>query len=332
MEGHDSLQRRLEMKKIIKLATILLLITLLAISCSAEKNMDGKTAETKKQMSSAEYSENRKAIQSVSVVEAYAVAFQDEATPSNRGLKSGEYKLSFKETTITKESIVSKLNEKIKAASEAEKETEKAFYNSLIASLNNAPKVEVKAGSYVNFRVDENGIAVVSSLDITIIIDGKPIEIEKDADDKWIEIDGTFFDDTELEKMLDAAEDAAEAIEDFFNNLSQIKINFDTLISGDAQSFKIEVKDGTELEAIIEGSTAFKITDDKKLSTSFDFKYTEYEDDGKTVDEEFNIKASLKLNLNPTVIGEINLKDIADVSVTINGMEVWADAFLDELD
>ena len=169
-------------------------------------------------------------------------------------------------------------------------------------------------------------------MDISIVIDGKTIEIEKDVDDKWIEIDGTFFDDTELEKMLDAAEDAAEAIEEFFNNLSQIKIDFDTLISGDAQSFKIEVKDGTELEAIIEGSTAFKITDDKKLSTSFDFKYTEYEDDGKTVDEEFNIKASLKLNLNPTVIGEINLKDIADVSVTINGMEVWADAFLDELD
>ena len=136
----------------------------------------------------------------------------------------------------------------------------------------------------------------------------------------------------EAKKMLDAAEDAAEAIEDFFNNLSQIKINFDTLISGDAQSFKIEVKEGAELEAIIEGSTAFKITDDKKLSTSFDFKYTEYEDGGKTVDEEFNIKASLKLNLNPTVIGEINLNKIEGVSVTVNGMDVWADAFLYELD
>ena len=320
------------MKKTIKLVSILLLVMLVVVSCSPEKTMDGKTAATKKQMTSTEYSENRGAIQSVSVVEAYAVANQDEATPSNRGLDIGEYELSFKEkTTITKDSIVSKLKEKIAATSV---EAEKAFYNSLIASLNKAPNVEVEAGSYVNFRVDEKGIAVVSSLDIKIVIDGKTIEIEKDADDKWIEIDGTFFDDTELKKMLDAAEDAAEAIEEFFNNLSQIKIDFDTLISGDAQSFKIEVKDGTELEAIIEGSTAFKITDDKKLSTSFDFKYTEYEDDGKTVDEEFNIKASLKLDLNftPTEFEHLNLNNIADVSVTINGMEVWADAFLDELD
>ena len=316
------------MKKTIKLVSILLLVMMVVVSCSPEKTMDGKTAETKKQMTSTEYSENRRAIQSVSVVEAYAVAYQDEATPSNRGLESGEYKLSFEETTtITKDSIVSKLNEKIDATSV---EAEKAFYNSLIDSLNNAPSVEVKAGSYVNFRVDEKGIAVVSSLDITIIIDGNPIEIEKDIDDKWIEIDGTFFDDTELEKMLDAAEDAAEAIEEFFNNLSQIKINFDTLISGDAQKFKIEVKDGSELEATIEGSTTFKITDDKKLSTSFNFTYIEY-DDGKEEDK-FDITASLKMNLNPMSLVDIKLKDIADVKVTINGMEVWADAFLDELD
>ena len=316
------------MKKTIKLVSILLLVMMVVVSCSPEKTMDGKTAETKKQMTSTEYSENRRAIQSVSVVEAYAVAYQDEATPSNRGLESGEYELSFKETTITKESIVSKLNKKINDPSvEAE---EAAFYNSLIASLNNALDVEVKAGSYVNFRVDKKGIAVVSSLDITIIIDGNPIEIEKDVDDKWIEIDGTFFDDTELEKMLDAAEDAAEAIEDFFDNLSQIKIGFDTLIKGDAQEFSIKVKDGDEIEATIEGSTTFKITDDKKLSTSFNFTYIEY-DDGKEEDK-FDISASLKLNLNPTGIGEINLKNIADVKVTINGMEVWADAFLDELD
>ena len=167
-------------------------------------------------------------------------------------------------------------------------------------------------------------------MDIKIIIDGKTIEIEKDADDKWIEIGGTFFDDTELEKMLDAAEDAAEAIEDFFDNLSKITIDFDTLVSGDAQKFKIEVKDGSELEATIEGSTTFKITDDKKLSTSFNFTYIEY-DDGKEEDK-FDISASLKMNLNQMSLVDIKLKDIADVKVTINGMEVWADAFLDELD
>ena len=318
------------MKKTIKLVSILLLVMLVVVSCSPEKTMDGKTAETKKQMTSTEYSENRGAIQSVSVVEAYAVANSDAAVSNSRGLSEDGLVFTFDGTEkVNTAKIIEKLNEK---AEKASSDTEKAFYTSLAASLPQSYEVSVEKNSFVRYKTDANGIKVVSSLDIKIVIDGKTIEIEKDADDKWIEIDGTFFDDTELEKMLDAAEDAAEAIEEFFNNLSQIKIDFDTLISGDAQSFKIEVKDGTELEAIIEGSTAFKITDDKKLSTSFDFKYTEYEDDGKTVDEEFNIKASLKLNLNPTVIGEINLKEIADVSVTINGMEVWADAFLDELD
>ena len=313
------------MKKTIKLVSILLLVMMVVISCSPEKTMDGKTAATKKQMTSTEYSENRGAIQSVSVVEAYAVANQDEATPSNRGLESGEYKLSFKETTtITKESIVSKLKEKIDATSV---EAEKAFYNSLIVSLNNAPAVKVEAGSYVNFRVDKKGIAVVSSLDITIIIDDKEIEIEKDADDKRIDIDATFFDDTELEKMLDAAEDAAEVIEELFKSLNKIIIDFSDPINGYHQEFNFVGKDG----AVFAGSLDFKI-EDNMLSTSFDFKYTEYEDDGETVDEEFNIKASLKLNIKLSEIGEINLKDIADVSVTINGMEVWADAFLDELD
>ena len=310
------------MKKTIKLVSILLLVMLVVVSCSPEKTMDGKTAATKKQMTSTEYSQNREAIRSVTVVEAYAVANPELAESATRAL-SGEQVLRFKEET---EVSTSKIIEDLKTLASAEG----AFYNSLIASLNNAPDVKVEAGSYVNFRIDEKGIAVVSSLDITIIIDGNPIEIEKDVDDKWIEIDGTFFDDTELEKMLDAAEDAAEAIEEFFNNLSQIKINFDTLISGDAQKFKIEVKDGSELEATIEGSTTFKITDDKKLSTSFNFTNIEY-DDGKEEDK-FDISASLKMNLNPMSLVDINLKDIADVKVTINGMEVWADAFLDELD
>lgn len=324
------------MKKTIKLVSILLLVMLAVVSCSPEKTMDGKTAATKKQMTSTEYSENRGAIQSVSVVEAYAVANSEAAnseaaTSNSRGLSEDGLVFTFDGTEkVNTTEIIKKLEDK---ASTASNKTEEAFYLSLAKSLPSNVEVSVLKGSFVKYK-ETDGIKVVSSLDIKIKIDGKTIEIEKDVDDKWIEIDGTFFDDTELEKMLDAAEDAAEAIEEFFNNLSQIKIDFDTLISGDAQSFKIEVKDGTELEAIIEGSTAFKITDDKKLSTSFDFKYTEYEDDGKTVDEEFNIKASLKLDLKftPTEFEHLNLNNIADVSVTINGMEVWADAFLDELD
>ena len=316
------------MKKTIKLVSILLLAMLVVVSCSPEKTMDGKTAATKKQMTSTEYSNNREAIRSVTVVEAYAVANSDAAVSDSRGFSEDGLVYTFDGTEkVSTSEIIAKLEEK---ATNTSSDAEKEFYASLSASLPKNYEVSVEKNSFVRYKIDANGIKVVSSLDIKIIIDGKTIEIEKDADDKWIEIGGTFFDDTELEKMLDAAEDAAEAIEDFFDNLSKITIDFDTLVSGDAQKFKIEVKDGSELEATIEGSTTFKITDDKKLSTSFNFTYIEY-DDGKEEDK-FDITASLKMNLNPMSLVDIKLKDIADVKVTINGMEVWADAFLDELD
>ena len=279
-------------------------------------------------MTSTEYSNNREAIRSVTVVEAYAVGNSDAAVSDSRGFSEDGLVYTFDGTEkVSTSEIIAKLEEK---ATNTSSDAEKEFYASLSASLPKNYEVSVEKNSFVRYKIDANGIKVVSSLDIKIIIDGKTIEIEKDADDKWIEIGGTFFDDTELEKMLDAAEDAAEAIEDFFDNLSKITIDFDTLVSGDAQKFKIEVKDGSELEATIEGSTTFKITDDKKLSTSFNFTYIEY-DDGKEEDK-FDITASLKMNLNPMSLVDIKLKDIADVKVTINGMEVWADAFLDELD
>ena len=316
------------MKKTIKLVSILLLAMLVVVSCSPEKTMDGKTAATKKQMTSTEYSNNREAIRSVTVVEAYAIANSDAAVSDSRGFSEDGLVYTFDGTEkVSTSEIIAKLEEK---ATNTSSDAEKEFYASLSASLPKNYEVSVEKNSFVRYKIDANGIKVVSSLDIKIIIDGKTIEIEKDADDKWIEIGGTFFDDTELEKMLDAAEDAAEAIEDFFDNLSKITIDFDTLVSGDAQKFKIEVKDGSELEATIEGSTTFKITDDNKLSTSFNFTYIEY-DDGKEEDK-FDISASLKMNLNQMSLVDIKLKDIADVKVTINGMEVWADAFLDELD
>ena len=316
------------MKKTIKLVSILLLAMLVVVSCSPEKTMDGKTAATKKQMTSTEYSNNREAIRSVTVVEAYAIANSDAAVSDSRGFSEDGLVYTFDGTEkVSTSEIIAKLEEK---ATNTSSDAEKEFYASLSASLPKNYEVSVEKNSFVRYKIDANGIKVVSSLDIKIIIDGKTIEIEKDADDKWIEIGGTYFDDTELEKMLDAAEDAAEAIEDFFDNLSKITIDFDTLVSGDAQKFKIEVKDGSELEATIEGSTTFKITDDKKLSTSFNFTYIEY-DDGKEEDK-FDISASLKMNLNQMSLVDIKLKDIADVKVTINGMEVWADAFLDELD
>ena len=326
------------MKKTIKLVSILLLVMMVVISCSPEKTMDGKTAATKKQMTSTEYSENRGAIQSVSVVEAYAVANQDEATPSNRGLESGEYKLSFeKTTTITKDSIVSKLDGKIKDPSVGAEEA--AFYNSLIASLNKAPdvKVKVEADSYVNFRVDENGIAVVSSLDITIIIDGNPIEIEKDVDDKWIEIDGTFFDDTELEKMLDAAEDAAESIEEFFTNLKMDWETLESIAKGTIQNIN---KGDFGEEAKATGSYSFTF-EDNVFVANFDYEYFEVGEEEEKIKVEgiisFNFdtlkdafSALFSKNGFETFIEKS--KDTIDVKISVNGMEVWADAFLDELD
>ena len=323
------------MKKTLKLTSVLLALLLLIVSCSPEKQMDGKTAETKKQMTETEYSQNREAIRGVSVVEAYAVANSENATPSSRAVAGGDLTLTFSEnTTISSSDIISKLEGK---ASKATSDTEEAFYTTLSKSIPPSMKLEIVKGSFVNYKT-QDGIRVVSSLDVTIIIGDKTIEIEKDADEKWIEIDGTFFDNTQLEKMLDAAEDAAEAIEEIFKNLENIKIenkiiDLKTLLNGNEQKFSLEIKEGETLETKIEGTTIFKITDDKKLSTSFDFKYTEYEDDGKTIDEEFNLNASLLLNINnPSIFSDINLELIKNAKVTINGMEVWADAFLDELD
>ena len=319
------------MKKTLKLTSVLLALLLLIVSCSPEKQMDGKTAETKKQMTETEYSQNREAIRGVSVVEAYAVANSEKAASSSRAMTGGDLTLTFSEnTTISSLDIISKLEEK--ANGSTSNEAEKAFYDTLSKSIPPSMELEIVKGSFVNYKT-QDGIRVVSSLDVTIIIGDKTIEIEKDADEKWIEIDGTFFDNTQLEKMLDAAEDAAEAIEEIFKYLKNKKIDLNTILNVDKQEFSIAIKDGETLEAKIEGTTIFKITDDKKLSTSFDFKYTEYEDDGKTIDEEFNLNASLLLNINnPSIFSDINLELIKNAKVTINGMEVWADAFLDELD
>lgn len=318
------------MKKKFYLVAVMILAALVIVSCSPENLQDGKTPATKKAMTSSEYSENSRAIKSVSVVEAYTIANSENAASTTKSTSEGEYRLPFDGSEkISSSDIITQLKDK---ASKAESKEEKAFYEKIASALPKDYTVKVKAGSYVEFKKDANNLDIVSSLDITIVIDRKTIEIEKDADDKWIEIDGTFFDNTQLEKMLDAAEDAAEAIEEIFKNLKNIKIDLNTLLNGGEQQFSIDIKDGEVLEARIEGTTVFKITDDKKLSTSFDFKYTEFEDDGKTIDEEFNLNASLLLNIYPASIGDINLKLIENAKVTINGMEVWADAFLDELD
>lgn len=323
------------MKKTLKLTSVLLALLLLIVSCSPEKQMDGKTAETKKQMTETEYSQNREAIRSVSVVEAYAVANSENATPSSRAMTGGDLTLTFSENTpISSSDISSKLEKK---AGDASNDAEKEFYTTLSKSIPPSMKLEIVKGSFVNYKT-QDGIRVVSSLDVTIIIGDKTIEIEKDADEKWIEIDGTFFDDSELENMLDRAEDAAEAIKDFFDNLSDVELDLDKKTNGEEQSIEITVKDKDD-EITIKGKTSFKITDSKELFISIKFTYTEI-DDGKEEDK-FDISASFNLDLNSLspkeiidliVQGKINIKDLGDINIEIDGKEVWVEAFLDEID
>ena len=322
------------MKKTLKLTSVLLALLLLIVSCSPEKQMDGKTAETKKQMTETEYSQNREAIRGVSVVEAYAVAYSENAEASSRALE-GDFKLTFKDEEISSSVIISKLLEKAKVT---ENEAEKAFYTTLSSTIPPNFTLKIKNGSFVNFKVNNDGFKVVSSLNVTIFIGDKTIKIEKDVDEKWVEIDGTFFDDSELENMLDRAEDAAEAIKDFFDNLSDVELDLDKKTNGEEQSIEITVKDKDD-EITIKGKTSFKITDSKELFISIKFTYTEI-DDGKEEDK-FDISASFNLDLNSLspkeiidliVQGKINIKDLGDINIEIDGKEVWVEAFLDEID
>ncbi len=327
------------MKKTIKLVSILLLVMLVVVSCSPEKTMDGKTAATKKQMTSTEYSENRGAIQSVSVVEAYAVANSEAAnseaaTSNSRGLSKDGLVFTFEGTEkVDTTEIITNLGIKAKNASN---KTEEAFYLSLAKSLPSNVEVSVLKGSFVKYK-EKDGIKVVSSLDVKIKIDGKTIEIEKDVDDKWIEIDGTFFDDTELEKMLDAAEDAAESIEEFFTNLKMDRETLKKIAKGTIQKIK-EGDFGEEAKAT--GSYSFTF-EDNVFVANFDYEYNEVGEE----DEKIKVEGTISFNFNTldkafsALFSEDGFekfikesKDTIDVKISVNGMEVWADAFLDELD
>ena len=324
------------MKKTLKLTSVLLALLLLIVSCSPEKQMDGKTAETKKQMTETEYSQNREAIRGVSVVEAYAVANSEKAASSSRAMTGGDLTLTFSEnTTISSSKIISKLEEK---ASKATSNTEEAFYTTLSKSIPPSMKLEIVKGSFVNYKT-QDGIRVVSSLDVTIIIGDKTIEIEKDADEKWIEIDGTFFDDSELEKMLDKAEEAAESIEEFFTNIKIGLEDLKTIIDGKKQA--IENGDFGK-DATATGSYSFKL-DDKGFVSTFDYEY--YEND----EEDEKIKVAGTISFSFDSIKQVyealfsltdeddfenlieSVRDTISVKISVNGTDIWGDAFLDEL-
>ena len=322
------------MKKAFRIIGIVLALSLvagLAISCDPSTVPDGKTAQTKKSMTSAEYKANSKALEGMAVVEAYAMT--QEGTSVAKGLAK-EYKFSV-DTELSTDKIIADLN----ALAASEKNAgKKAFYTALAASLPSGVNVSVKAESYVRYEIDKNGVSHISSLDIEIMLDdGKTIEIEKDEDDKWIEIDGTFFDISELERMLDAADDAADAIEEFFEKIAKgsVKIDLDTLISGKETNVSVKIKDDDEE---ITGTALLKI-DNNKLVTIFNFSYIERDDSGAT-EKELAIEASMTFGLLKPITGIIdlnieklvNLLDESSVSVKVNGTNVWADAFIDELD
>lgn len=328
------------MKKAFRIIGIVLALSLvagLAISCDPSTVPDGKTAQTKKSMTSAEYKANSKALEGMAVVEAYAVANPEEAVSSSKSI-AGEYKVVFDGKKTIKTSEIRKQLETKAAEPDASPEKQ-AFYTALAASLPQQDvEVSVEAGSYVKYRVDENGVSHISSLDIEIMFDnGKTIEIEKDEDDKWIEIDGTFFDNSELERMLDAADDAADAIEEFFEKIAKgsVKIDLKTLISGKETKVLVEIKDDDEE---ITGTALLKI-DNNKLVTYFNFKYVERDDNGAT-EKELAIEVSMKFSLLKPITDIIdlnieklvNLLDESSVSVKVNGTDVWVDAFIDELD
>lgn len=341
--GNDTLdykKRRNAMKKAFRIIGIVLALSLvvcLAISCDANTAPDGKTAQTKKSMTSAEYKANSKALEGMAVVEAYAMTQPEKAVSSSKSI-AGEYKVVFDGKKTIKTSEIRRQLEAKAAAPDASPEKQ-AFYTALAASLPQDVEVSVEAGSYVKYRVDGNGVSHISSLDIEImLLDGKTIEIKKDEDDKWIEIDGTFFDNSELERMLDAADDAADAIEEFFEelekNIKNGKMDFKALISGKKTEIQFNIMDGEKKEAEIVGFVVFKV-ENNKFKTDFNFKYTEY-DDG--VEDTLTIEVSMTFDLSVPSIEDLDMEKLVTkinenpVSVKVNGTDVWVDAFIDELD
>ena len=287
-------------------------------SCAGNQTMDGSTKDRKKEMTSSEYSDNRKALEGMAVAEAYVIANKDDKKSNTRSLDQGSYRYSFDiDTDISSNTLKAEL--------------QTSSYAELAATLPSGTTLTVKKGSYVNFSVDDKGIILVSSLDLTIVIDDKTIEIEKDEDENWLEIDGTFFDNTQIELMLERAEDAAEAIEEFFENIGT-KLSFTMLIEGDSQEFNIDIKDEGKKEATISGTTAF-FYEDGTLEVTLKAEYTEFEDDGKTIDESFTLDVSLTFNtLASKEFTAINFKNLGSFSVKVDGIEVWKDAFSSALD
>lgn len=304
------------MKKLFSIISISLIALLFVISCSNQTATLGTSPETKKQMSQSEYASNSKAITALSVVEVYGM---DVEKPKSKAITGAE-EFRF-DTDVT-----------IKTDELKEKTITVPILKQMVDNLPNNFEVTIKSGSYFTYTISENNIFTYHTIDIKISIDGKTIEIEKDYDDNWIEIDGTFFDSTPLEEMLELADDAADVIEDLFN-----KFKWTSIELGKENKFDLDILDDNnkKVEANISGSITVSYTD-KDFLMIFDLNCIEY-DDGKE-DGKFSLYAELKFNAllesfgKDTTIEQLLEKLDDSIIVKVNGKDIWNEAFLQELD
>lgn len=304
------------MKKFFIILALTIISLSLITSCSNQSPEVGSSPSTKKQMSQSEYASNSKAITALSVVEVYGM---DVEKPKSKAITGAEEFRFDKDVTIN-------------TASLKEKSFENPILKQMVDNLPNNFEVTIKSGSYFTYTISESGIFTYHTVDIKISIDGKTIEIEKDYDDKWIEIDGTFFDSTPIEEMLDLAEDAADIIEDLFENFSWASIQV-----GEKDNIELEIRDKDKLEAKITGS--IQVTADTgRFAIIFKLNCIEYEDDEKTIEKEYTLDVSLNFNYNISNFNELTkledlIKSLSDsITIKVNGKEVWKEAFLAELD
>ena len=292
------------MKKIFSLLVISLLFV---ISCSNQLSTPGTSPETKKQMNQSEYSSNKAAINALNVVEAYGMCVEKSTARSISG--SQEYKFE-KDVDINTTDLKDTLNS-----------VDDPIIEQMISKLPDNFNVKVKQGSHFSYTISEEGIFTYHTIDLIINVNGNEIEIEKDFDDKWIEIGGSFFDLTPLEEMLELADDAADVIEDLFNNFS-IKLG---------EKNEIVIKDKEDGEAKITGTISVSNTNND-FSMIFDLNCIGYED------EKFSLYVELKFNAlfesfgNDTTIKQLLEKLDESINIKVNGKDIWKEAFLQELD
>lgn len=304
------------MKRLFFIMALAIISICMITSCSNQSPEVGSSPSTKKQMSQSEYASNSKAITALNVVEAYGI---DVDKPNSKAITGAKEFRFDKDVTINTEELKGK-------------SITDPILKQMIDNLPNNFEVTIKSGSYFTYTISESGIFTYHTVDIRITIDGKTIEIEKDYDDKWIEIDGTFFNSTPLDEMLELADDAADVIENLFE-----KFDWQSMIIGGSNAILLEIKDDNELEAKITGS--MKVTDKTgSFGITANLNCIEFEDDGETKEKEFALDISLNFkydisSFNQSTKIEDLIKYLDDsISIKINGKDIWKEAFLAELD